>query len=87
MVSDIGATVSLPGDPFVALFAESAGRALVTVTADRLADLERLAASHGVALTDLGETGGESLVVDGVFDVRLSELREAWTGTLPAVFG
>ncbi len=47
-----------PADAFLGLFAESAGRVLVTVAAgdeDRLADL---AARHGVAVTELGTTGG-----------------------------
>ncbi len=83
----VGATVVAHGDPFVALFSESAARALVTVRpddADRLADL---AHHHGVPLTSLGTTGGNSLVVEDAFAVPLDELRQAWTVTLPAVLG
>ena len=81
---DVGVTVSLPGDAFVDLFAESTARVLVTVAPgdeDRLADL---AARHGVPLTPLGATGGSDVVVDGQFGVPLAALREAWTATLPA---
>ncbi|WP_134740211.1 phosphoribosylformylglycinamidine synthase subunit PurL [Nocardioides sp. 503] len=84
---DIGATVSLPGDAFLALFAESAGRVVVTVAADRADDLTALAARHGVPVTDLGVTGGDALVVDGQFDLPLGEIRSAWTATLPAALG
>ena len=62
----VGATVSLDevagGDAFVALFAESVARAVVTVPADRVADLESSAAAYGVRTTRLGTTGGDSLV-------------------------
>ena len=44
----IGATVSLMGDPFVGLFSESAGRAIVTVPEDRLDSFVTMAASLGV---------------------------------------
>ncbi len=64
------------GDPFLALFAESAGRAGVNVAhADPPAQLE-LAPPHGVPVDDL--------VVEGAFEVNLLQLRSAWTATLPA---
>ena len=71
----------------MALFSESAGRVLVTVPP---ADEERLAAlagRHGVPVTALGETGGDALSVDGVFEVDLSLLRDTWTRTLPDALG
>lgn len=72
------------GDPFLALFAESAGRAVVTVAdADAPALLE-LAARHGVPVTELGRTGGDEIVVEGAFEVNLLRLRSAWSATLPA---
>ncbi len=83
-----GVTVDLAavagGDPFLALFAESAGRAVVTVAdADAPALLE-LAGRHGVPVTELGRTGGDELVVEGSFALNLLRLRSAWTATLPA---
>jgi phosphoribosylformylglycinamidine synthase II len=81
---DVGVSVSLAGDPFVDLFAESAGRVVVTVAAGDEQRLADLAARHGVPLAALGVTGGPDLVVEGQFTVPLDELRTAWTGTLPA---
>ena len=81
---DIGVTVSLPGDAFVDLFSESGARVLVTVApsdADRLAELSE---RHGVPVTPLGETGGDSIIVQGEFSAPLDELRAAWSATLPA---
>ena len=72
------------GDAFVALFAESAARVVVSVAEEDEERLFELAAEHGVPITSLGETRGDSLEVSGVFDVPLEELRTAWTLTLPA---
>jgi phosphoribosylformylglycinamidine synthase len=84
-----GVTVTLDdvtGDSFVALFAESVARAVVAVPADRMADLEAAASSYGVEVTRLGVTGGDTLAVEGLFDIPLDELRAAHEGTLPALF-
>ncbi len=80
----VGATVTLPGDPFVDLFSESTARVLVTVAEGDVARLHDLAARHGVAVTDLGSTGGDDLVVTDQFAVNLLELRATWAATLPA---
>ena len=79
-----GVRVAVEGDPFVALFSESAGRVLVTVPEADVARLGALAARAGVPITDLGTTGGDALVVDGQFEVNLLELRSTWMATLPA---
>jgi len=84
MKNGIGATVTLPGDPFLALFSESTARVLVAVSADRAAELETLAESHGVPITALGTTGGDTIVVADQFELPIAELRAAWTATLPA---
>jgi phosphoribosylformylglycinamidine synthase len=84
LAHDVGVHLRLPGDPFVWLFSESAGRVLVTVPdadADRLVSL---AERHGVPLTPLGQTGGHQLDVEGAFEVDLSIVRDAWAATLPA---
>jgi phosphoribosylformylglycinamidine synthase len=85
--NDVGASVALDGDAFVALFSESAGRVLVTVPPGDVERLTALAARHGVPVTELGRTGGEALVVGGQFDVALPQLRDTWTRTLPDALG
>ena len=85
--SDVGARVEVGSDAFVALFSESAARAVVTVGPDDVERLTDLAARHGVPLARLGTTGGDALVVDDRFEVALPELRQTWTVTLPAVLG
>jgi phosphoribosylformylglycinamidine synthase len=84
---DRGATVAVPGDPFVALFSESTARALVTVADADLDRLTALAAEHGVPCLVLGEvTDQSSLTVVDVLTVPLAELRTASDATLPALF-
>ena len=83
----VGATVSLLGDPFVGLFSESAARAIVTVSPDRLDAFLTMAASLGVPAGEVGRTGGSSLVVTDRFEIPLDELGAAWRATLPAAFG
>lgn len=80
----VGARVSVGEDPFVDLFSESAARCLVAVAAHDTASLEAMAGALGVPLRRLGTTGGDSLVVEGSFDLPLAELRSAWAATLPA---
>jgi phosphoribosylformylglycinamidine synthase len=82
-----GCAVVLRGDPFTALFSESAARALVSVVPGREQEFAALAGEHGVPATVLGATTGDSLTVEGVFQVPLTELRQVWTETLPAIFG
>ncbi len=84
----VGVSVSVAdvagGDAFVALFSESAARAIVTVTTDNADRLVALAERHGVPLTPIGQTGGDAISVEGQFEVPVAELREAWSATLPA---
>ncbi len=83
----VGASVRLPGDPFVALFAESAARAVVAVPAAGLPRLVELCDEYGVPAAQIGEsTAAPDLVVEGQFAVPLAELRAAWSATLPALF-
>lgn len=83
----IGVSVSVAdvagGDAFVALFSESAARAIVTVTTDNADHLVALAERHGVPLTPIGRTGGDTISVEGQFEVPVAELRDAWSATLP----
>ncbi|MBA3410172.1 MAG: phosphoribosylformylglycinamidine synthase subunit PurL [Geodermatophilaceae bacterium] len=83
----VGAEISLDGDPFVGLFSESAGRALVAGTAAGLAALEVACAEVGVPMTRLGRAGGDELAIDGVTPIPLVDLRTAWTDALPRLFG
>jgi phosphoribosylformylglycinamidine synthase len=88
LIGGIGARIALTGDPFVELFSESAGRALVAVPAAEEDRFIKLCAERGPPATRLGTVeAGSALDVEGVARIGLDELRAAWEGTLPALFG
>jgi phosphoribosylformylglycinamidine synthase len=86
-----GAALLLPDDvdPFTLLFSESTARALVSVPRGHEKAFTALCAERGVPYTPLGvvDSRGGALDVRGQFRIPLDELRAAWSGTLPALFG
>jgi phosphoribosylformylglycinamidine synthase II len=85
-----GARIELPpeADPFIWLFSESSGRALVSVKEFGDSDLATLCRINGVMLTRLGEVTSQddaTLEVVGQFTLPLARVREAWRGTIPVV--
>jgi phosphoribosylformylglycinamidine synthase subunit PurL len=82
-----GCRVRLPGDPFTALFSESAARAIVAVRPGAEASFEALRLTLGVPGATIGTVGGDQLVVEGSFTIGLEELAAVHTQTLPALFG
>ena len=79
----------MPGDlpPHVALFSESASRAVVSVLPERAEELVELAARHGIPCGRLGETGGPRVVLDGLLEATVNELRGVYEGAFPALLG
>ncbi len=86
LANGIGARVELPTglDAFLALFSESAARAIVSVPAPHRYAVEAFAEMHGVTVTEIGTVGGSSLRINADIEIALSDLREASTATLPA---
>jgi phosphoribosylformylglycinamidine synthase len=88
---DLGATISPPKgvDPFVLLFSESAGRALVAVPRRHQEAFLELCAEKKLAHATIGVVDGRSgaLEVSGQFNIPLTELRQVHSSTLPALFG
>jgi phosphoribosylformylglycinamidine synthase len=80
-----GAAVALPGDPFVALFSESAARALVSVPPEVVETFEEICRDRGVAVSRLGLVGeaGSPLQIAGLPELTLADLRTAHTAPLP----
>jgi phosphoribosylformylglycinamidine synthase II len=85
----IGARVVLPEglSPFVQLFSESAGRALVSVPRSEELRFSEMCAARDLPCTRIGVTDGTALEVQDVLTVGLDELRVAHESTLPALFG
>ena len=94
----VGARIVLPAGPavggmapFVQLFSESAGRALVTVPRSEELRFTEMCSARGLPCARIGVTDGAgdtaSLEVQDVLSVPLAELRTAHEATLPALFG
>ncbi|NYI05192.1 phosphoribosylformylglycinamidine synthase subunit PurL [Allostreptomyces psammosilenae] len=80
-----GARVVLPegADPFVTLFSESAGRAVVAVPRSEELRFTDMCRARGLAATRIGVVDGDALEVQGQFSVSLEELRATSEATLP----
>ncbi|WP_407951840.1 phosphoribosylformylglycinamidine synthase subunit PurL [Plantactinospora veratri] len=91
----VGARIALPEGftagsmPFVFLFSESAGRAMVAVPRGHEKAFTALCVERGVPWTLIGvtDTGADELEIRGQFTVGLPELRTAFSATLPGLFG
>ncbi|GIF24789.1 phosphoribosylformylglycinamidine synthase [Actinoplanes tereljensis] len=88
---EVGARITLPEDgqsAFVHLFSESASRAVVAVPRGHDKAFLALAADYGVPCTPIGVTTRDAVLeVRDQFEIPLAEVREAWTSTLPRLFG
>ena len=84
-----GFAVSIPTDlpAHVALFSESASRAVVSVAPLDEEAFQALAAAHGVPLARIGETGGPRAVIDAAIDIPVAELEQIWASAIPLLLG
>ena len=85
----VGATIT-PEDGFALhawLFAETAGRVLVSLPATNLTALQALARAEGVALAVIGTTGGPALEIGAAASIPIDALRRAYQSTLPEAMG
>lgn len=84
-----GARIVVPQgtDPFVLLFSESAGRAIVAVPRSEELRFTDMCGARGLPATRIGVVDGDAVEVQDQFAVSLEELRSAHMGTFPALLG
>ncbi|HEX6405446.1 MAG TPA: phosphoribosylformylglycinamidine synthase subunit PurL [Pseudonocardiaceae bacterium] len=90
LLADVGTQVSLPAnlDTFTALFSESAARVLLGVSRAHAPRVAQLCSVHQVPVTRLGHVhSAPTLDITPLAPLPLTDLRAAWTSTLPALFG
>jgi len=91
LAGETGCRILLPEgeDPFVWLFSESAGRALVAVPRTEESRFRAMCEARGLPVTRIGvsDNGSDSVEVQGLFSVTLEELRSTSEGVLPRLFG
>ena len=80
-----GATIQLDSVG-MALLSETPGRVVVAIDPAQTAALTQEAATQKIALTKIGVTGGDSLVINDA-KISLVELRKAHTETFAKLFG
>lgn len=85
MASGLGATIDQPTDnPVASFFGEDQGRYVVTAEADALAGITSRAAAAGVAVAQLGQTGGDQLKLGSARAISIKALIDAHQGWFPA---
>ena len=84
-----GARLVVPDglDPFVLLFSESQGRAVVAVPRSEEVRFNDMCGARGLPVTRIGVVDGAEIELQGQFSIPLSELREVHEATIPALFG
>ncbi|MGW1838994.1 phosphoribosylformylglycinamidine synthase subunit PurL [Streptomyces sp. BBFR2] len=72
-------------DPFVFLFSESAGRAVVSVPRSEELRFTDMCGARGLPATRIGVVDGDAIDVQGQFSIPLDELRTAHEETIPGL--
>ncbi|MFF5674263.1 phosphoribosylformylglycinamidine synthase subunit PurL [Streptomyces hygroscopicus] len=82
-----GARIVVPDgvDPFVLLFSESAGRAIVAVPRSEEVRFNDMCGARGLPATRIGVIDGDAIEVQGQFSLPLAELRQAHEATIPGL--
>lgn len=82
-----GARLIVPAglDPFVFLFSESAGRAIVSIPRSEELRFNDMCGARGLPATRIGVVDGDVLELQGQFTVSLAELTDAHTGVIEAL--
>jgi phosphoribosylformylglycinamidine synthase len=88
LIGETGARVFFEGDPFTELFSESAGRVLVAVPRTEEQRFTDMCTARRLPWRKVGvvDPESESLEIQGLGALPLTDLREAWEGTLPTLF-
>ncbi|WP_432012486.1 phosphoribosylformylglycinamidine synthase subunit PurL [Streptomyces cucumeris] len=82
-----GARIVVPDglDPFVLLFSESAGRAVVSVPRSEEVRFNDMCGARGLPAVRIGVVDGDAIDVQDQFSLPLAELREAYEATIPGL--
>jgi phosphoribosylformylglycinamidine synthase len=86
LTGDIGAKLAVPSgfDAVSFLFGEDQGRYLVAIEESQAARVVAEAKAAGIAISSLGATGGDKIVLEAEGAVSLSRLRAAHESWFPA---
>ena len=66
------------------LFSETQSRIIISVSADRVDEIKRIAAQYSIPVSQLGVVEGDSLTIPAVnMSVPVAELEKQWRGSIP----
>jgi phosphoribosylformylglycinamidine synthase len=84
IAGDIGFAGGLAGSGRwdAALFGEQQSRIIMSVSPSDRETVEGICAEEGAPVAFLGQVGGDSLVVEGLLDVQVERIADAWKGGL-----
>jgi len=84
----IGASVTVSsldgGVSAETLFGEAPSRIVVTIAPEKSAAARGRLEAAGVPIAELGEAGGDRLIIHGALDLPVAELEATWESTIPA---
>jgi phosphoribosylformylglycinamidine synthase len=84
--SGLGADVSLKkmsGDLYELLFSEAQSGIVVTVSKERVTDLEKMMSESGIPFHVLGTVSGDSLTINQSINLSVSQLTEVYESVIP----
>jgi phosphoribosylformylglycinamidine synthase subunit PurL len=88
-VRDLGCRVALKSSlrADALLFGEDASRVVISYAPEARAEVEAICREAGAPLKEIGQVGGPSLVVEGLLEAKVSELKQPWSSAIPRMVG
>jgi phosphoribosylformylglycinamidine synthase len=86
----LGAEVLLDGAkirPDALLFGETQSRIIISAKPTNAAEIEKLCRKNKVPVSRLGTVGKDTLKIEGLIDLKTSEMDKAWRGSIPNALG
>jgi phosphoribosylformylglycinamidine synthase len=86
---DLGCRVAFKSQlrPDALLFGEDPSRVIVSFRTGDRDRLEAICRAAGATFEDIGQVGGAALIIEGVLEAKVAELREAWSSAIPRLIG
>jgi phosphoribosylformylglycinamidine synthase len=69
------------------LFGEDASRVVVSYAPADRDRVEAICKAAGAPFEEIGQVGGNALVIEGTLEARLADLKESWSNAIPKIVG
>ena len=68
----------------LALFAESQGCYILSTNKNQAAKIKSYATKNNINVKVIGEVGGDSLILEDIFKIKIDALFKIWNGGFPS---